>query len=123
LKNAPEGTLSAKEIAQIQGEAIFIRAVLHFELAKLYLNVPYVDESITFSDGNYNVPNTESIWPKIEEDFKFAVDNLSETNGERGRANSWAAKCFLAKVYMQQHKYTEALPLLKDAIDNGVTSG
>ncbi|MDF1550487.1 MAG: RagB/SusD family nutrient uptake outer membrane protein, partial [Bacteroidales bacterium] len=123
LKNVPEGKLSAKKIAQIQGEAVFLRAVLHFELAKVYLNVPYVDESITFSDGNYNVPNTESIWPKIEKDFKFAIDNLSETIAERGRANSWAAKCFLAKVYMQQHKYTEALPLLTDAIENGVTAG
>jgi len=123
LKNSPEGTLTAKESAQISGEAVFIRSVLHFELAKLYLNVPYIDESITFSEGNYKVPNTESIWPKLEMDFKYAVENLAETHADRARANKWAAQCFLAKVYMQQHKYTEALPLLKDAIDNGVTTG
>ncbi len=123
LARVPEGQLTDKEINQIKGEAIFLRAVLHFELAKFYLHIPYVDESITFGAGNYNVPNTESIWPKIEADFQFAANNLAPTNADRGRANSWAAKCFLAEVYMQQHKYAEALPLLTDAINNGVTAG
>jgi hypothetical protein len=123
LKKVPEGSISSEKIKQIKAEAVFLRAVLHFELAKVYLNVPYVDESITFNDGNYNVPNNESIWPKIEADFKFAIDNLAPTNADRARANNWAAKGFLAKVYMQQHKYSEALPLLKDVIDNGVTTG
>lgn len=120
LNNAEEGQIANP--TQIEAEVLFIRAVLHFELAKLYLNVPYVDESITFSEGNYNVPNTESIWPYIEKDFQFAMDNLAETHPDAGRPNNWAAQCFLAKVYMQQDKYSEALPLLKDAIDNGVTT-
>ena len=123
LAKVPAGQLTDKEATQIKAEAIFIRAVLHFELAKFYLHIPFVDESVTFDAGNYLVPNTESIWPKIEADFQFAADNLSPTNTNRGRANSWAAKCFLAEVYMQQHKYAQALPLLTDAINNGVTAG
>ncbi len=123
LPDVPPNQLTETQATQIKAEAIFIRAILHFELAKDFLNVPYVDESVTFDAQNYNVPNTESIWPKIEADFQFAADNLAPTNAYRGRGNSWAAKCFLAEVYMQQHKYVNALPLLTDAINNGVTAG
>lgn len=123
LPKVPATQLTAAEATQIKAEAVFLRAILHFELAKYFLHVPYVDESVTFDAQNYNVPNTESIWPKIEADFQFAADNLAPTNADRGRGNSWAAKCFLAEVYMQQHKYADALPLLTDAINNGVTAG
>ena len=123
LPKVSANQLTESEATQLKAEAVFIRAILHFELVKDFLHVPYVDESVTFDANNYNVPNTESIWPKIEADFQFAADNLAPTNADRGRGNSWAAKCFLAEVYMQQHKYADALPLLTDAINNGVTAG
>jgi starch-binding outer membrane protein, SusD/RagB family len=123
LPQVPAAQLNEAESKQIKAEAIFIRGILHFELAKDFLHAPYVDESVTFDAQNYNIPNTESIWPKIEADFQFAADNLAPTSVDRGRGNSWAAKCFLAEVYMQQHKYADALPLLTDAINNGVTAG
>ena len=116
-----ENELSADEALQLKAEAVFLRAFVHFRLAKTWLNVPYVDETVTFIAGNYNVPNTISIWPKIEADFQFAADSLAATKPDAGRANKWAAKAFLAEVYMQQHKYAEALPLLTDCINNGVT--
>jgi len=52
-----------------------------------------------------------------------AIANLPATWGEVGRVNVWAAKAYLAKVYMFEHKFTEAKPLLEDIIANGVTSG
>jgi len=118
----PSNALTTDEALQIKAEAIFVRAVLHFELVKTWLNVPYVDESVYFNAGNYNIPNTTLIWPKIEADFQFAAGNLSATKLDAGRANSWAAKTFLAKVYIHQQKYSQALPLLTDCIDNGVTA-
>lgn len=114
--------LTADEILQLKAEAQFLRAVYHLEAAKLWRNVPYLDETITYDAGNYNVSNTEPIWPKIEADLKFAADNLTPTKADVGRANKWAAKAFLAKVYMFQHKYTEAKPVLAELITSGVTS-
>jgi hypothetical protein len=84
--------------------------------------MPYVDENISFENGNYNVSNEVPIYPKIEADFQFAEENLKPLQAQIGRANSWAAKAFLAKVYMFQHKYTEAKTLLTDLINNGVTT-
>jgi starch-binding outer membrane protein, SusD/RagB family len=117
----PASQLTSDEALQLKAEAIFIRAVQHFELAKCFLHVPYVDETVTFTAGNYDVPNNIDIWPKIEADFKFAADNLTATKTDVGRPNSWAAKAFLAEVYMADHDYTDALPLLTACINNGVT--
>jgi hypothetical protein len=114
---APEKSL------QIEAEAKFLRAVLYFEqLVKFFRNVPWIDETMNYTERNYLVPNTVDVYPKIEEDLKFAADNLTSTKSEVGRANKWAAKSYLAKVYMFQHKFTEAKVLLDDIIANGMTS-
>ncbi|AKD55464.1 RagB/SusD family nutrient uptake outer membrane protein [Spirosoma radiotolerans] len=122
LAKVTDNSMTAEEIKQIKAEATFLRAVYHFEAAKLWENVPYLDETVSYANANYNVGNTASVWSKLEADFKFAADNLSATKSDPGRANSWAAKAFLAKVYMFQDKYAEAKPVLADVIANGVTA-
>ncbi|RDB05389.1 RagB/SusD family nutrient uptake outer membrane protein [Runella aurantiaca] len=122
LAKTTDVSMSAEEAKQIKAEAIFLRAVYHLEAAKMWENVPYLDENVSYSNGNYNVSNTTPVWPKIEADFKFAAENLSATKTEVGRANSWAAKAFLAKTYLFQDKYTDAKPVLEEIIANGVTS-
>ncbi|HUP13745.1 MAG TPA: RagB/SusD family nutrient uptake outer membrane protein [Niastella sp.] len=113
--------ISEDDQKNIAAQARFLRGHYHFDAKRIYNNVPYVDETITYADGNYNVPNTTDIWPMIEADFKFAVDNLPETQDAVGRANKSAAKAYLAKVYMYEHKYAEAKALLDDVLANGKT--
>lgn len=122
LDRLPAGEYTEAEALQVRAEARFLRGIYHLELAKEFRNVPYVDETVTFSAGNYNVSNTISVWPKIEEDFQYAAANLAPTNAAVGRANSWAAKAFLAKTYMFQMKFTEAKTVLDDVIANGVNT-
>lgn len=122
LDKLPPGEFTDEEALQIRAEARFLRGVYHLEAAKMWRNIPYLDETITFSAGNYNVPNTVSAFPKIEEDFLFAAQNLTPTKAQKGRANSWAAKAFLAKTYMFDLKLAEAKPILDDIIANGVTT-
>lgn len=117
-----DGSMSESVKKEIKAEAVFLRAFFHFQAAKMWRNVPYVDETITYSNKNYYVDNMVSIWPKIEADFQYAIDNLNATQPEAGRVNSWAAKAFLAEVYMFEHKYTDAKTLLDDIIAHGVTS-
>ena len=121
-KTVDEGMIKPEKALQIEAEAKFLRGVFHLEAALWWRNVPYLDETNSFSDGTYFVSNTEPIWPKIEEDLKFAADNLTETKSEVGRANKWAAKSFLAKTYIFQLKFVEAKALLVDIIANGKTS-
>jgi hypothetical protein len=117
-----DGSVSATYGTQVIAEARFLRGVYHMELAKVFRNAPYIDETITYSAGNYNVGNPGPIWDKIEADFKFAADNLPVTQPQIGRANKYAAEALLAKAFMFDHKYSTALPLLTDLIANGQTS-
>jgi hypothetical protein len=49
--------ISAADVTRISAEARFLRAHYHFDLAKFFGNIPYIDESITYAAGNYLVPN------------------------------------------------------------------
>ena len=117
-----DGSVTAAYGAEVAAEAKFIRAVAHFELAKLWRNVPYVGDSVTYAAGNYNVGNPGPIWDKIEADLIDAMTVLPKTQSEVGRANYYAAEAFLAWAYIYDHQYSTALPLLTDLITNGTTS-
>lgn len=118
-----DGSITADDAAEMTAEARFLRGVFHFEAAKMWRNVPYVSESVTYGAGNYMVPNPGPIWDSIEADFSAAMLVLPKgKQPEVGRANYYAAEAFLAKAYMFDHQYSKALPLLTDLIDNGVTS-
>jgi hypothetical protein len=118
-----DGSLTSAAAAEDAGEAKFLRGVFHLEAAKLWLNVPYVSEGVTYLNGNYMVPNPGPIWDSIEADFTAAMGALPKTQNDIGRANYYAAEAFLAKAYMFDHKYTSALPLLTDLMTNGTTQG
>lgn len=113
--------ISAANQTVIKAQARFLRAYFHMELKKVFNNIIYADETV--SQNNIKVTNTADVWPRIEDDLKFAADSLPETFTEVGRANKWAAKAMLAKAYMFEKKYAEAYPLLQDIIANGKTTG
>ena len=116
------GGISEANALQIEAEARFLRGLYHLEAALMWRNIPYIDETVSFANENYNLPNPGPVWTSIESDFQFSGENLNETKEEVGRANKWAAKSFLAKTYMFQQKFNEAKPILDDIISNGVTS-
>ena len=117
-----DGSVSAAYGAEAIGEARFLRGVFQMECAKMWRNAPYVDESVTYAAGNYNVANAGPIWDKIEADFTAAMNVLPTTQSQVGRANKYAAEAMLAYALMFDHKYSTAIPFLTDLINNGVTS-
>ncbi|HVI45254.1 MAG TPA: RagB/SusD family nutrient uptake outer membrane protein [Chitinophaga sp.] len=115
--------MTEDEKAEVKAEACFLRAHFYSDLKKMFNKVAWIDEntaSYTNLDPNeYKQPNDKDIWPQIEADFKFAAEHLSETQREVGRANKWAAMAYLAKTYLYQKKFAQALPLFEDVIHNG----
>ncbi len=107
---------------RIEAEARFLRAHYHMEAKKMWNNVPYVDQTITYAAGNFNVANTADIWPNIVADLDYAIANLPATQSSVGRANSWAAKALKAKALMFRKDFAGAKPILDDVIANGVTA-
>ncbi|WP_428330626.1 RagB/SusD family nutrient uptake outer membrane protein [Mucilaginibacter sp.] len=117
-----DGSVSPAYATEVTAEARFLRGFYESEMAKLWRNIPYADETVTYSNGNYNIGNPGPIWDKIEADLTFAMNNLPATQAQIGRANKYAAEAFLAKAYMFEHKYAAAQPLLNDLITSGKTS-
>lgn len=111
--------MTEAEKVQVQGETRFLRGHYYFELKKMFNKVPWVDETML---TDYKQPNTADIWPKIEADFQYAYDNLVPVQSQVGRANKWAAACYLAKAYVYQKKYSEAKPLFDLITTQGVTA-
>ncbi len=102
---------------QIEAQAKFLRGHFYFELTKMFQKVPFINEDTEKPD---EVPNDKVLYPEIESDLKFAVDNLpKQWSGQPGRVTSWAAKSYLAYVYMFQKKWDDAEKLLDDVYANG----
>ncbi len=90
--------------AQTQGELRFLRGHSYFMLKKLFNKVPFIDETMTQEKilQTSNDLANDALWNKIGDDFKFAMDNLPETQAQVGRANKYAAAAYLAKVRLYQ---------------------
>lgn len=109
--------VEAGRISQYIAEARFLRAHYHFQLVRIFgANIPYVDETVP-SDGL--IANDREIWSDIEADFEAAMGTLPASQGQIGRATSWAAKAYLGRVFLYQAKYTQALAMFNDVINNG----
>lgn len=106
---------------RIAGEARFLRGHYHFEAKKMWNKVPFIDETVTYENGNYRVGNDKDIWADIENDLKYAVTNLDVNPYQKavGRATKYTAMALLAKAYMFQKKYFDAKQLLEAIINSG----
>lgn len=122
-----EGTakMSAEQKNQIIGEALFLRAYHYFQLTRLFGGVFLVTEPVDPKTAKQINRSTQAEgYALITADLLKATDLLPKNtfstinSDDLGRANAWAAKSLLAKVYLTLGKKADALPLLTDVIDN-----
>ncbi|SES97291.1 RagB/SusD family nutrient uptake outer membrane protein [Hymenobacter actinosclerus] len=108
--------------AQYEGEALFIRGDMYFELVRLYAQQykagggntqPGVPINLvpnrTLEEATVNLPraSVEEVYQQVIADLKAAADKLPATNGTR--ATKYTAQALLARVYLQQGNYPQAL--------------
>lgn len=102
-------------------ECKFIRALMYFNLVRVYGDVPLVLKEISISES-YDILREpkENVYNQIIADLKEAQDlPVSYSTAEDGRATQGAAKALLANVYMTLHKYAEAETILAEIINCG----
>ncbi len=102
-------------------ECKFIRALMYFNLVRVYSDVPLVLKEISISES-YDILREpkENVYNQIIADLKEAQDlPVSYSTAEDGRATQGAAKALLANVYMTLHKYAEAETILAEIINSG----
>ena len=139
--NITNNVLSAIDIVdeadrnRVQGEALFLRGSMYFELVKLY-GLPYVAGNVS---TNLGVPivlqptraitpesfveraSVEAVYQQILSDLTTAENLLPNTNGFL--ASKFVAAAQLSRVYLQMERFADARDASNRAIEISTTAG
>jgi len=113
--NNSSDLISADRQAQIDAETRFLRAHFHFELWKVFRNVPFYTED----DIDFRKPNDQDILPTIISELEAAASVLPAVQAEVGRVSQGAAWAYLGRARMFAGDFAGA----KSALDAVVNSG
>ncbi len=105
LRNVPGITDPALDKDRVLGEAHFVRALLYFNLVRLYGKLPLVTEPSKSPEQIFQLPRSEvsEVYDLIVSDLTEAERLLPAANTNRARAAKGAAQALLAKVYMTRN--------------------
>ncbi len=109
---------------RIGAEAKFLRALMYFNLVRVFGDVPLVLKEIADPAEGYDygrAPVSE-VYTQIIKDLSESEGSLPDryTGVDVGRITKGAAKALLGKVYLTRKQYNEAATKLKEVIDGGV---
>lgn len=102
--NSADTALIAKTKKRIEGETRYLRAIMYFDLVRLFERVPLLTKPTT-----ENIPQSEplEIYNVIVDDLKYAAANIpsnaypkADSANNDGRVTQYAAKAMLARVYL-----------------------
>ena len=102
--NSSNDTVNNITKKRIEGETRFIRALMYFDLVRMFENIPLLAAPST---ANIPQANPTDVYKLIASDLKFAAENIpanaypkaqSATND--GRVTRYAAEALLARVYL-----------------------
>ncbi|TKK64217.1 RagB/SusD family nutrient uptake outer membrane protein [Ilyomonas limi] len=125
--------------ARYMGELYFVRGFWLFRLGYMFGTAPLVTEPLDISE--LNVPNSvreaefdhskkvnnykitkSDLFDQAEADFKLALQSPiadRNTGDLMGRADKGAVKAYLTKIYLYEHRWNDAKPLLEDIMSYG----
>ncbi|WP_188315884.1 RagB/SusD family nutrient uptake outer membrane protein [Chitinophaga agrisoli] len=107
------------------GEAKFLRALIYFNLVRVFGDVPLVLTEVTAAQQSFGFAReaSDKVYAQIVQDLKDAAATLPDVytkNNDIGRATSIAAKSLLGKVYLTRKQYPEAAAILQEVIGSGI---
>lgn len=125
LENIENSSLSDEVKIQKGGEAKFLRALSYYNLVSIFGDVPL--KTLASSTDGISTPRSpkEDVFALMVQDLKDAT-RIKEKSSD-GRANAWAAKAFLGKVYYKmacldidaQTNWQNAKKMFDDVYSNG----
>ncbi|MES2381849.1 MAG: RagB/SusD family nutrient uptake outer membrane protein [Bacteroidota bacterium] len=127
--------LTETQKSTLEGELKFIRALSHFEIAKLYAHPKGSSPLIDGNKTQSGIPLRKKVsidpvlrstinemYSYIEEDLLAAISLLPNSNPanttRKVYADKIAAKALLAKVYFQSNQYQKAIDILNDVLSD-----
>ena len=117
-----EATFKSEEAKNaLLGGAYFVRAYRYYMKTLQYGDVPLVLEEPTDPKVDYYTTTKESIWKKMVKDLEFAVQYVPEANKvNKGKVTKAACKHLLAKYYLLEGRFDDAIRITSEVIDGGV---
>ena len=114
------------EANNIVGEALYLRALTYFYLARIWGDVPLVLEPSLSGSADFQVPKSthQEILEQVISDLNLALDNqyLPQTYPNaiqaKGRVTVAAAQALLASVHLWLGNYQDAADNAKKVMDN-----
>ena len=108
--------ISSAERKAFEAEMLFIRALTHFDLARLFGPVPIRNAVATADDDDLNVPRQPlgKVFESVDNDLAYAAEHIRE-NIVRGKASKAAAHALMARVKLYEYAKTNDSKLLEDA--------
>ncbi len=105
-------------IESLRGEARFLRGIGYFYLVRFWGGMPLYTGVKTLEEVR-KIPRTsiEETYDFIIKDFEAAAATIPTLNN--GKATSWTAKAYLAKIHLYAKNYQEALDECNDVIESG----
>lgn len=113
--------VTTEKISQLIGEAKFIRAFCYFYLVNYWGDVPLITSTNLQNTALAIRSPVNAIYEQMVVDLTDAVRLLLENypSGEKVRANKWAATALLARLYLEQGKWTDAEIQASNVISSG----
>jgi starch-binding outer membrane protein, SusD/RagB family len=114
---------------QYKGEALFVRALNHFNLGRYFGDIPVITTPTSAPiDESYFVSRDPlaQVFQRVEEDLKQAIgflpDSYASNNDTRHRATKGAAQALLARLHLYTGNNTEAVNVATTVINSPVYS-
>ncbi|MGD8779138.1 MAG: RagB/SusD family nutrient uptake outer membrane protein [Ignavibacteria bacterium] len=104
-----------------KGEMRFIRALLYFNLVRIYGDVPLVVEEAEDVNDYFGQGRTseDEVYTQIKEDLTEAIELLPLTVSEQGRVTRGAAQALLGKVLLTLQNFSQAEVYLQNVVSSG----
>ena len=104
-----------------KGEMHFVRALLYFNMVRVFGDVPLVIKETTnpnefFGQGR---TNKDLVYAQIISDLTNAIQELPASTTTPGKAVKTAAQSLIGKVYLTLGKFAESKAVLTDVVASG----
>ena len=128
LKYVPAIEMNVALRNRILGEAHFLRGYYYFNLCNIFGNIPLILKPLEPEDMQVTNIRQELVYNHIESDFNAAFNYMENAliqnpdvypSSELGRAHPAAAKALLAKTYLFNKKWQEAVTAAERVIAYG----
>jgi len=123
-------TLTPSVKQQLTGEALFVRALMHFYLVNLFGDVPLITTSDYRINNNVARSSKQAVYDQIVADLKkaqtllsinYRAGDITSSTLDRVRPNQAAATALLARTYLYMGNWDNAETESTKLIDNSAT--